>query len=804
MKSPRLARLLIRLTAPRAHREDALGDLEETYRGWLSSMLDAVILSAGFLTQRVFHVGMLADVRLGFRILVRQPFTALTTIVALTVGIGLANVGFATMEAMLYSRLPFEHGNRFVRITAPDLPADAYARLASTPALAHLGAMTGGRESAITPSSFRVLPVVPLAGRGLTADDALPGAAKVTVLSEVEWRVSGMPAIGSTRDISGIDHTIVGVLPESFKFPSAPAAWVPLDEGFLTGRAPLDRNARLFGVLQPEATLEQLTTQLQAIASLVPQPAGGPAVTITATAFTDLGPMAPMLASVIVLTVCAVLAVIAANVGNLILARSFARAREFALRAALGASRGRLVTQVMTEVLVLGSIAAVLGTLGAHTILRRFNSMDEIPYWVDFTGGPLTFAAVAATTLMAAAIAGAWPAFKATRRDVLAGLQGGDHRTSDVRFGRVAGAMVVTQIAVSIVMLHGALVVAQAFRNYSAPAIALPSNVLTMNVTVGKGFTVADVERLVAGVPGVLSVGAATSLPRHSPQMQRVNDRSVPAAAVTPSFFDTLAATVESGRAFTATDSLPGAPPVAIVNAPFAREVMGGAAVGQRFRTEESTGYGPWIEVVGVVRDLGLSVGDPAFRAGYYVPLAQDLSQAYLALRVTGDPASYAEPVRRLLRDRAPQVVTSRIERLDEVNGDDRAFFAGLSSALVGLGIVTLVLALAGVYSMMALIVSRRTREIGIRLALGASVSHVVRTIGARAALQLAGGGLLGAGLAVVSLDARSLLVSRLGDGGPWTLPGVLVLLIGAGITATWVPLRRALRIRPQDALRSD
>jgi ABC-type antimicrobial peptide transport system permease subunit len=171
---------------------------------------------------------------------------------------------------------------------------------------------------------------------------------------------------------------------------------------------------------------------------------------------------------------------------------------------------------------------------------------------------------------------------------------------------------------------------------------------------------------------------------------------------------------------------------------------------------------------------------------------------------VNGEPLRYAEPVRRALREQLPALEPYRATALADVNMDDRAFFAGLSSALVGLGVVTLVLALAGVYSMMSLIVSRRTREIGIRLALGANVSHVIHTIGSRAALQIGIGGLIGAVLAVVSLNARSVLVSRMGDGGAWTLPLVLALLVLAGLAATWVPLRRALTIRPQDALRAD
>jgi putative ABC transport system permease protein len=158
----------------------------------------------------------------------------------------------------------------------------------------------------------------------------------------------------------------------------------------------------------------------------------------------------------------------------------------------------------------------------------------------------------------------------------------------------------------------------------------------------------------------------------------------------------------------------------------------------------------------------------------------------------------------RTLRQRSPGLMSYSRERLDEVGADDRAFFGGVSAALVGLGVVTLVLALVGIYAMLALIVTRRTREIGIRVALGATSGMVVRTILARAGAQVFVGGGAGVALAWFTLQGRSMLVTRIGDGGPWTLPLVLVLLIGAGLVAVWAPIRRALAIRPQEAMRQD
>jgi putative ABC transport system permease protein len=879
MSAPRLARLLIRLAAGSAHREDALGDLEETHRrrqlqgrvhAWLGSMAESLVIALTLLwhrprppyATRSMRPGRmsLTDFRLGFRLMVRQPLTAVTAVVALTVGIALANVGFAATEALLFSRLPFEGGDRFVRLRAVDardrrplmLSAESYVRLQSgVSALEHIGAYNGRLQSAMLPSgqaveltvtgitatSLHYVPGVPLRGRPLLVSDGALDAAPVTVISEDFWRGTlgaSEDVVGATMAVGTVRRTIVGVMPASFKFPNAPAAWVPLDERFRKGDALLESDGRLFAILAPGATLSTASAQLLSLASQLQATADTEGVSpegvrVDATLYTDAFDLAGPMAAMILLAVVAVLVVLAASVGNLVLVRSFARAREFAVRAAMGASRARLVLQVMSEVLVIGGVSALLGSLVGQAILRQLNGLEELPFWVDFTGSFLTATMVAGATLFATAIAGAWPALKATRQDVLAGLRSGDGRTSDVTFGRAAGFIVVTQIALSVVMLHAALVVAQALRSYSTPAVSLPSNVLTAGMVIN-GVRVAtdgtrstpvsagEVERFATAMPGVLAAGLSTALPRHSPEATRIEveplqgtpalpDKRAPSASVSPTFFDVLGAKVLSGRNFTAADSLPGAPPVAIVNEPFVRDILGGSSpVGRRIRATHSGQTGPWRHIVGVVPDLGLSLGDPALAAGYYTPLniGEEPAIAYLAMRTSGEPMTYAEPLRRWLRERDPGLNMFPPERLEDVAQDDRGFFTVLSSALSGVGAITLSLALVGVYSMMSLIVTRRTREIGIRVALGATPSLVIRSVARRAALQMLAGGVIGAALALLSLRGRSMFVSRLSDGGTWTLPFVIALLVLAGLTATWVPLRRALRIRPQEALKAE
>jgi putative ABC transport system permease protein len=851
-----------------------LGDLEEMHhrrrqatgatRAWLSTIgetaLIAVVL-AGDRLRPALHPGQWfggTDVRLGFRVMRRQPIITVTATVSLALGIGLFTVGAATVETVLFSRLPFEGGERFIQIRALQEPqrgparltADEYGAIASRAStLTHLGAVSQSQENVrlpsgtvdqatligITPTSLSLLPYAPVRGRLLSPADAVPGAVPVVMIGEAFWRRAfgaADGAIGARIDVGGTSRTVVGVAPNDVKFPSRPPdLWTPISEAFLQGRGQLPANVRLFGVLVPGRSVDIAQAQFSAIAEqFAPSPDRDGPVRLEVAGFTDLGPQAPVMAAAIIGVVIAVLIVVAANVANLILARTFLRSRELAVRASLGASRLRLVGQISVEVLLLCGVATLLGSVAAQAVLRQFNAMDDLPAWIDFTAGPRTSVLVVCATLLATTIAGAWPALRITRGDLLATLQSGNGRGSDVRFGRMAGAMVVVQIALSIVMLHGAVIFADSVAQYGGRSLDVPANVLTTVLRFGvtppnaggpprAAIAAEEVEAAASALPGVIAAGLATELPRHSPPTQLVEieelpgttpsaPRPAPVAEVSAGFFKTLDATPRAGRLFDSRDHVVGAPLVAVVNVPFVQKFLVGAfPLGRRFRTVDGTRSGPWYEIVGVVPDLGLSVGDPSLAAGYYVPLDADAARSarraiYLTVRTTDDPLAYVGTLRQALHQRDPTLVLNSPKRLEDVAGDDRAFFRWFATALIGLGVVTLVLALTGVYAMMALIVTRRTREIGVRVALGATAQRIIRTVVGRATWQVALGGAIGAALAVLSLDLRGVLVSRLGDGGTWTLPIVLVLLVLAGLAATGLPLRRALRIHPSEAMR--
>ena len=839
MAAPRLARLLLWLGLPASLRDEALGDLEELHRtrsprgrlrAWTRAHLDALLIvttSASHRTSRLIRGGPSAtDIRWAARQLRAHPLTSLTAIVALGVGLATAHVGITTAETMLNSRLPYANGDRFVKIAVPPIGPEVAGRIADVPSLEHFGAVRPNRAdvrlagglsasaptAAITPSSFNVLPAVPVAGRLLSSADAAPGAPPVAIVSA---RMLGpTPAdqvVNQTITVEERVYTVVGVVAGDFLFPNQPLVWTPLDERFVAGAGALPENARLFGVRRLGTTLEELQTPLSTIATNVNAPFGGPPLPITAASFTDLGDMAILMSSALVIGVGAVLLLIAANVGNLMLARSVARAQEFAVRTALGASRGALVLLVATEVGLLVLLSALVGVTASSALLRYVAAMDDLPFWITFRTGPWTFVAMLGAAALATLLAGVLPAWRATRKDLVAAMADGGARAGRVAFGRTVGGLVVVQLAVSVALVHGALVVAQAFRAYTTLDVPLPAGIVAVGL-LGDTPAAADLERPVAEVPGVTMVGVTSSLPRQSPPVVRVeveggSDAAIRAAVagVSPGFFQTLDARALVGRLISSADMAPSAPAVAVVNERFAREVLGGHALGRRIRDQRGDGVGPWREVVGVVADLGLNVGDPTLSAGFYVPhAAADSGLAYVVARVQGEPLAVGQAIAAAMRRQAFKAETFQPERLEDVAADDRQFFAAFSGALTGLGLITLVLALAGLYAMLSLMVTARTREIGIRLALGASARSVVTTITRRSAWQIGLGGLVGIILARVSLEGRSLLVSRMGDGAWWTLPVVLLLLVLAGLIATWAPVRRVLRIRPQDALRAD
>lgn len=870
MKVPRWLARLLEIVVPAERHDDVLGDLEEVHRRrlgrWGGPRATVVTAAEGSAAVAAWGArrlagGMVAvvrstDVRLAFRLMARSPVMTATSVAALAVGIGITAAGFSLVDQIFFGDVPFPGGDRWVVVDTYDrttgrregLDLDHVEAIRrSVPAIDHLAAATalhvnlmhedGAVErvaaARVTPGLFTHLPYAPVAGRLPGPGDGRSGTEPVALLAEgLAGRLFGgaSEAVGAALRVDGADHRVVGVLPDDADFPDGGDLWILVD-GTTLGATPSGGSivgTRAMAILAPGVDAPTAEAQINDVSARLSAPGRGTPplrhrVVPLPETIRSGGDMVGVGAMMAVLL--AVLVVISANVANLVVARTAGRSGELAVRMALGGSRARVVGQLFLEALVLGIAAAVPGLTGAALILRVYDRLlDELPFWMELRVDAGTAVVAVVLALLASAVVGILPALRATRPDS-AGVLRAAGRGGGV--GRVGGAMIVIEVAVSVALLGYAAVFAQGYRAYLEPAFDLPEDhVLTARVQVAPfprpGAREADavgadslralqrgVEEALGEMDGVTGVALASHLPRTSPYPLplEIEGRgpvlTVPVVSQGPGFFSVMNAAPLAGRSVDVRDMEEHAPPVAVVNAAFARAHFGGIdAVGRRLRLLGEGGEpGPWRQIVGVVPDL-MEVTGRRDAAGIYVPL-EPARRFSVAIGVGGEPARRAGELRRALYELDPAILVTDVVRLGEVGAENRAALGAMSSAMVGIGLVTLLLSLAGVYSIVSLSVTQRTREIGVRMALGGARASILGDLLRRSTLLVLGGAALGAAAGAAGTRVR-LFVFAVPDGGPWLFPALVVLMAGAGALACWVPARRALGIHPVEALREE
>ena len=710
-----------------------------------------------------------------------------------------------------------------------------------------VGAGPGQPETVanVTASTFALTRVSALMGRTLLEADERGDAEEVVVVGYDFWKNKldgAADAVGRVIRISGTPVTIVGVMPRGYGFPRRNGVWRPLHLERIPEASPSLRY--VFGRLAPGRTHEEASAELAVIgartATMFPETHKNVRLQVLSLpdAVSDLPDMAALVLASINVFLVLLAALLCGNVAMLLFARAVSRERELLVRAVLGASRGRLIMQLFAEALLLCAVGAVVGLVVARFVLARAWTEFEVqtgplPFWIDTSLSTTTILYAVGLTLFAAAIAGVVPALKVTSGGAVGRLRAASSGGGGLQFGGVWTVVIVAQIALTTVLPVPLIGVGGGVtRKIPAgfPAEAFLTATLAIDRLDGvaaSGDTAPAVRaaRLEARYraladrlrqePGVLDVTYADQMP-----LQRIRWRAIkmdpgPAAehsercvggycagvvSVDPRFFDAVGAPVISGRALTTADAEHRTRAV-LVNEFFVDQVMGGRnPIGRRFRFSTDPTAESWYEIVGVVPDLGVSdnKGDFGRARIYQATPPRETGPLRVAIHVRGDPQGFAMRLRELAQATDPALRVIDPKPLPRLAESQSAFWLAL---LVGFTVVTLMLSLTGVYAVTAFSVARRTREIGVRVALGARPRHVLATVFKRPLVQIALGIGVGAILAL-ALANNDLSDVHLDDFGMTAVFALSTILCCA--LACIVPTRRALRIQPTEALRDE
>jgi putative ABC transport system permease protein len=855
------------------------------------------------------------DLKLGGRMLVKYPGLTIVGGVAMAFAICVGTAIFQVLSLFVHPSLPLPQGDRLVQIRNWDVAANVEEEKVlhdflqwqqSLRSLTDVGAWRDSSRNLVVAagdarpvnvaemsvSGFQVADGEPLMGRVLVEADEQPAAAAVAVIGYDVWRTrfdSDPNVLGRAVQLGNDYATVVGVMREGFEFPVSHDVWLPLKTSVLDQTPRSGPAISVFALLAPGETMQtaqaELTTAGRRAATELPATHQHlePRVRPYAMMVVPEGPDEVAIMYSIYFFVAVLLMLMCGNVGLLLFARAASREADLVVRTALGASRGRIVSQMFAEALVLGVVAAIAGITAAGFALRTWGmvfletNLGRLPFWFDLSLSPRAFAVAIVLTVAGAAIAGIMPAMKITR--------GMSHRlkqttagSGGLQFGGVWTVVIVAQVAATVIFpaavyweqsqLRRVEDFDPGFASEQYLAVQIESDdpvdggvnvdTATRERNARLAATLEELRRRVAAQPGVGGVTFTERVPTTN-RPQKIIEmgydfdlsdvasaksdggasasaggskvepplRVATVAAVDPSYFEILDAPVLAGRGFTIADAVPGTR-VAIVDQGFVDQILQGRnAVGQqvRFRypgpslrrwasgnPDDPAGPGDWYEVIGVVRELGVGAPTQPGRApGFYLPGTPDLfDEIHMLVHVRGgDPMTLAAQVRAVATAVDPSLRLVGVQRVNEANNDIRWLMGLWQRITVVLSSVALVLSLAGIYAVLAFTVARRTREIGVRVALGASRKRVVVATFRRPLLQVALG--IVVGTAIVFTAAWLIKYTEFpGSESDLTLQGMAliiaygIVMLGVCMLGCVVPTRRVLNIEPTIALRTE
>lgn len=812
------------------------------------------------------------DVKLGGRMLAKHPGLSLVGGLGMAVAIAISVGFFAFITANVYPVLPLDEGERIVALENRDVELDDENRQAlhdfvlwreQLRTVDDLGAFRTAERNLITgegppeplhvaemtASGFRLARVPAQLGRHLTEEDERDGAPPVVVIGHRVWqnRFGGDPSVlGRTIRLGTTQHTVVGVMPEDFGFPQNHQYWLPLRTNpavYERGKGP---EIFIFGRLARGVTLQQAQAELTVIgertAAAFPQTNAKlrPMVMPYTHSLMDIQGTTTWMVVQMQLMVSLLLLVVAMNVAVLVYARTAARRGEIAVRTALGASRGSVITQLFVEALVLSLGAAAVGLGLAQVGVRMGNQLLEMemgtPFWADYRLRPATVLFTVALAVLSAVIVGVLPALQATGRSLQTSLRqlGG---SSGLRLGRTWTMLIVAQVAIAVAGLPAAVSIAWMEIPAAATRPTYPADEFLMaevapELAPGQGADaradslrfgqrVTELMRRLEAEPSVAGVTYEVYLadrkgpleveglpaPSESPAGHWVST-----AGVAPGYLSVYGARILAGRAFGPGDLDPRAASV-IVNQAFVTQVLGGGpALGRRIRhmgppsgPSGERKPGPWYEIVGVSQNLSVNPMDPSLvKPGLAYPVTPGHAQSVgLDVRVRGiAPQAFAPRLRELAVAVDPTLRLGQTYSLEEFEAQDR-LAVRLVALVVGLVVLSVfLLSGAGIYALTSFTVTQRRREIGIRSALGAHPRQVLGSVFAGVTRQVALGLVVGV-VAAFAVD-RAAGGELMNGKGAVLVPVVGITMAIVSVVAAMGPARRGLRIQPMEALRDE
>jgi predicted permease len=802
------------------------------------------------------------DVLYALRGLRASPGFTLIALATLAFGIGANTAIFSVVRGVLLAPLPFSSPDRIVRVwnsnrtlgiaqgffSEPDfLDVRAESRLAESIGgyffaddqtgvdLTRDGTPERLSAALVAPGFFETLRPQPLFGRTISADEHTPGRNRVAVIGYGLWkrRFSGTPGIvGQSITLNGEPFTVIGVLPQDFAYPAAQRldVWIPLSY-FGPDAIGRERGKHFLSViarLNPGVTPAQFQTEIAGIAKRLSgnyaENSGWDNASVTTIRESIVGEVrGPLL--VLVAAVALVLLITCVNIASLLLARATARQRELAVRAALGAGRGRIVRQLLTESMTVALLGGVLGALLGYVAVRALVASGgvQLPHGGDLHVDGLVLACTFAISLLSGLLFGAMPAIRAAGPALEHKLRSGTRGSvgAGAQAQRLRGALVVSQVALAVVLVVGAGLATKSFaRLLSVDPGFRPEHVLIARISIPPSSSDSargpayyeGMLQAVRAVPGVEAVGSIRDLPtRGTGEMRRAAQLGLPVADgsadatvqlhhISADFFKAIGAQLRSGRDFQATDR-EGAPIVLIVNEELAKRYWPGEnAVGKVLHPGKTD-----LQIVGVVGNIHQRGLGEAVEPTIYIHALQNMRAGMsIVVRTKGDPMRLASAVRSAIWSVDRNQAIAEVTTMEDVLGSAVARQKLLAWLLGIFGALGLLLGALGIYGLLSFAVTQRRQEIGVRSALGAPASSVMRMIVGQGMALACGGVIIGTIAAAVLTRQLQAQLFGITPGDRGTFAEVIVVLLGTAMLASWSPARRALAIDPVTAMRHD